>query len=157
MKRIVSLLFIIAILCSFGSVSFASSVDGQQTFSTRTLDGQGYVPQDHAGFSNDPNQRFTDEEARAISNPGIPSVSSEQASSWIERKGFEIVGVLQTLVQPFAVIIFIGCALMALVGAFGNGSLVGKGLMGMMIACIMYAVALYAPEILDFFMEWVRT
>lgn len=153
MKRLVSFLFVIAIVCSFGSVSFAQSTE--QTFNTQTLNGQGYVDS-NVQMSNDPQASMTDEEAKAISRAGIPSVSADQASAFFEKKGFDIVGVLQTIAQPFSVIVFIISALMALVGAFGNGNLVGKGLVGMMIACIMYAVVLYAPELLDFFLAWVR-
>lgn len=153
MKRLVSLFFVIAIVCSFGSVAFAQSSDGQ-TFNAQTLNGQGYVD-NTVTMSNEPGQ-MTTEEAQRISNAGIPSVTADQASSWFEKKGFDIVGLLQTIIQPFAVIVFIGSAFMALIGAFGNSQLVGRGLVGMMLACIMYAVVLYAPELLDFFMAWVR-
>lgn len=154
MKRLLSIFFVIAIVCSFGSVSFAQSTDGQQTFNAQTLNSQGYVD-NNVAMSTEPG-KMTDEEAKTIANAGLPSVTADQASSWFEKKGFDIVGLLQTIVQPFAVIIFIGCALMALVGAFGNSQLVGRGLIGMMLACIIYAVVLYAPELLDFFMAWVR-
>lgn len=87
---------------------------------------------------------------------GIPDVGVEEVSSWTERKGFEIIGLLQKFVQPFSIIIFIGCAILTLIGAFGNGQLVSRGIMGMVIALIMYAVVLYAPEIMDVFLNWVR-
>jgi hypothetical protein len=154
MKRLLSIFFVIAIVCSFGSVSFAQSTSGQQTINTQTLNGAGYVD-NTTTMSNQPGV-MSNEEAKTISKAGLPSVTADQASSFFEKKGFDIVGILQTMVQPFAVIIFIGCSLMTLVGAFGNSQLVGKGLVGMMIACIMYAVVLYAPELLDFFMGWVR-
>lgn len=153
MKRLISIFFVIAIVCSFGSVAFAQSTG--QTFNTQTLNGQGYVDS-NVQFSDDNTQNMTDEESRAIANAGLPSVSADQASSYFEKKGFELVGVLQTIAQPFSVIVFIISAFLTLVGAFGNASLVGKGLVGMMIACVMYAVVLYAPELLDFFLAWVR-
>lgn len=87
----------------------------------------------------------------------IPDVSVDEASSWVERKGFEVVGFLQKFIQPFAIIIFIGCAILTLLGAFGNGRLVSRGLLGMLIALVMYVVVLYSPEIMDIFLGWVMT
>lgn len=153
MKRLISLFFVIAIVCSFGSVAFAQSDSGQQTFNSQAINGQGYVD-NNMKMSNTPGQ-MSNEEANKISNAGIPQVKADEASSWFEKKGFEIVGVLQKIVQPLAVIFFIGGALMTLVGAIGNGKWVGQGLIGMMIALIMYAVVLYAPQILNFFLAWV--
>ena len=154
-KHLFAVLLVIAIVSSFGSVVFAQANSGQ-TYSTQTVNAQGYV-ENNVQFSNDPNKTMTEEEARAISNAGLANVTIDEASGWAERKGFEVVGFLQTFVQPFAVVIFIVCAMMALVGAFGNSSLVGKGIVGMMIAVVMYAVVLYAPELMEFFMNWLRT
>lgn len=145
-QRMLSFFLMIAfIVSSFGTVAFAQN---SQSFSTKSLTTTT------TEMSTTPGQ-MTDNEAKTIANAGTPDVTIDQASKYFERKGFELVGLLQTIVQPFAVIIFIGCALMALVGAFGNGSLTGKGITGMVIAVILYAVVLYAPELMDFFLTWV--
>lgn len=88
---------------------------------------------------------------------GIPEVSTDEIAEWADRKGFEIVGLLQRFVQPFSIVIFIGCAILALMGAFGNGRLVSTGLLGMVISLVIYAVVLYAPEIMDGFLSWVKS
>lgn len=88
---------------------------------------------------------------------GIPNTTIDEASSWVERKGFEVVGFLQRFVQPFAIIIFIGCSILTLLGAFGNGRLVSRGFLGMLISLVMYVVTLYAPEIMDIFLGWVMS
>jgi len=152
MKRFMSILLIALYVCSFGTMAFAQSGQSDtQSFNTRSITSE------NNNNSSGGVIQMNEEQAREIANGGLPNATIDQASSWAERKGFEIVGLLQTVVQPFAVIIFIGCGLMALVGAFGNGSLVGKGIVGMVIALIMYAVVLYAPELLDFFMAWVSS
>lgn len=87
---------------------------------------------------------------------GLPEVTLDDANTWIERKGFEIIGFLQKFAQPFAIVVFIFSGLMVLVGAFGNGKLVSKGVFGMFITLIMYVVVLYAPEIMDVFLGWVQ-
>lgn len=88
---------------------------------------------------------------------GLPNATIDDASNWAERKGFELVGLLQKFVQPFAIIIFIGCAILTLVGAFGNGHLVSRGILGMVISLVMYAVVIYAPEIMDVFLGWINS
>lgn len=90
-------------------------------------------------------------------NGGLPKVTIDDASTWVERKGFEVVGFLQKFIQPFAIIIFIGSGIISLVGAFGNSRLVSRGLIGMGIALVMYVVVLYAPEIMDAFLGWVSS
>lgn len=90
-------------------------------------------------------------------DPGIPEVSTEDVSNWVDKKGFEIVGVLQRFVQPFAIIVMIGCAFMVMIGVFGNSKLMTNGFIGMGIAMTIYVVVLYTPEIMDWFLAWVRT
>lgn len=97
------------------------------------------------------------EEAEGPFDPGLPEVTIDDATNWIERKGFEIITLMQKFMQPFAIVIFIGSAIMALVGVFGKGKTVSKGLVGMFLALIIYAVGLYAPEIMDIFLSWVRS
>lgn len=99
----------------------------------------------------------TNNDVRFEYDNSLPEVTIDEASTWVERKGFELVGFLQTFMQPFAVVIFIGCAILVLLGAFGNGRLVGRGLLGMFISVSIYVVALYAPEIMDIFLGWVMS
>ena len=55
-------------------------------------------------------------------DPGLPSVTVDDMNNWTERKGFEIIGVLQKFIQPFAIIIFIFSAIITLMGALGMRS-----------------------------------
>ncbi|HCL4480292.1 TPA: hypothetical protein N2D99_002380 [Clostridium botulinum] len=87
----------------------------------------------------------------------LPKVGIDQASNWAERKGQDIVNFLQIVVQPFSVIIFIGCAFITLFGTFGHGGLVAKGIIGMGIAVAMYTAVLFAPELLQFFSRWLAS
>ena len=91
-----------------------------------------------------------------VIDDGLPKATTDDIVDWADRKGFEIVGLLQKIAQPFAIIVFIGSAFMSLFGILGNGHLVSKGVTGMIIAVIIYAVVLYAPEIMDIFLAWVK-
>ncbi|WCF11719.1 hypothetical protein NDS46_30715 (plasmid) [Paenibacillus thiaminolyticus] len=81
----------------------------------------------------------------------LPNVQIDQAEKYIERKGFDVVGVLQKFVQPLAIAVFIVSAIMAVVG------MIGRGLIGMGIAILMYAVVLSAPEFMDFVNAWLKS
>ncbi|MFJ8531524.1 hypothetical protein [Bacillus sp. NPDC094106] len=81
----------------------------------------------------------------------VPSVSMDKANSWAERKGYDVVKFLQTVVQPLAVIAFIVFAIIALFG------MVGKGLLGMGISVFVYTGVLFAPELLNFFSRWLAS
>ena len=53
------------------------------------------------------------------------------------------------------IIIFIISALFTLVGTIGRGDLSGRGLWGMVISAIVYAIVLYAPVILQAFVSFM--
>lgn len=91
-----------------------------------------------------------------VIDDGLPKATTDDIVDWADRKGFEIVGLLQKIAQPFAIMVFIGSAFMSLFGILGNGHLVSKGVTGMIIAVIIYAVVLYTPEIMDIFLTWVK-
>lgn len=84
------------------------------------------------------------------------SPSVEEASAYAEKKGFDIIVFLQKAAQPFLIVCFILCAIMTIVGWFGHGGMVSQGLFGMGICAVIFAIILSAPEIIDFFQNWLR-
>lgn len=136
-------------------ISFTPVFAGEILKEGQELDVELNKNNENAKPSNKQNSMF--EEVDDGRDPGLPDVSVDDASAWVEKKGFEVIGFLQKFIQPFAIIIFIGSAIMALAGAFGNGRLVSRGLVGMFIALIIYVVVLYAPEIMDAFLNWTRS
>ena len=148
MKQNLFMVMIVTVLCLFLAPLTAFANSEEAGVSAISYDARGFNVQD------DLTRPVTKDQ---VASGGIPNVQVEQASSYVERKGFELVSFLQRFAQPFAVIMFIGCAILALVGAFGNASLVGKALVGMAIILVVYAVILYAPELLDFFVAWTTS
>lgn len=148
-KRIGLLILTLMFSISFATMAFASDSTGGTTNTGSFTTG---VVGENSKLSGDGTKY-----AGIDADGGIPNVTIEQAEDWAERKGFDIVGLLQTFVQPFSVIIFIICAFMTLIGAFGNSQLVGRGMFGMFIAVLMYAVVLYAPELMDFVLLWLES
>lgn len=97
-----------------------------------------------------------DEAVNGAINEAAPMVTIDEANEWSERKGFEIVGFLQNIAEPFTVIIFIVGGFLFIVGTLGKSSLAAKGLITMAFAGIGYASILYAPDLLSSFLYWVR-
>lgn len=87
-------------------------------------------------------------------DPGIPVVTTDDVNNWVDSKGAEIVSILQRFAQPFSIIMFIFCAFMTLVGAFGNPKLISRGVRGMLIAVAVYALVINAPLIVDTLMNF---
>lgn len=158
MKKTMSMFLLVAVMVamvlSFSSVAFAESTQGQ-TFST---EGLGQTSSTTTNGQINKVQVTTDPNVNGgVPTVSLPNVQIDQAQKFVERKGFEVIGLLQKFVQPFAIFIFIICAMMAGVGTFGNSSLVGKGIWGMVIAVLIYAIVLSAPELLDFMNAWLHS
>jgi hypothetical protein len=87
----------------------------------------------------------------------MPKTTIDQAKVWATRKGNDLVSLLQTIVQPLAVIVFIISAFVAMFGVFGHGGVTMKGIIGMAIAVVMYTGVLFAPEIIQFTSGWLAS
>jgi len=147
-KKNIILITILVLLLSFSTISFAEE-NGPP--SNSYTEENGPSSDEKLGFRND---IFVDN--GEMIDDGLPTVTTDDITDWADRKGFEIIGFLQKIAQPFAIVVFIGSAFMSLFGILGNGHLVSKGVTGMIIAVIIYAVVLYAPEIMDIFLAWVK-
>ncbi|MEK3956042.1 hypothetical protein [Psychrobacillus sp. FSL K6-1464] len=87
----------------------------------------------------------------------VPNVQIEQAKDFVERRGFDVVGLMQTFGQPFAIILFIFGAFLTGAGAMGKSSGAAKGVIVMVIAILVYAAVLSGPELMDFGNAWLKS
>lgn len=137
------------------SIAYAGSTQGQtQTFTTESVTGTTSGTTSNGAIDQ---IQITTNSTTGIPDVALPNVQIEQAEKFVERKGFEVVGLLQKFIQPFAIAVFIFSAMLSLVGSLGNSTLVGKGIVGMVIAVLMYAIVLSAPELLDFMNAWLKS
>lgn len=139
MKKNIFIIAILILLLSINTISFAE---------TNTLTYQENL---------DSNKHDNMNDDAYVLDTGLPDTTIDDVKDWADRKGFEIVGLLQKVAQPFSIIFFIGCAFMCLFGILGNGRLVSRGMVGMIIVLIIYASIISAPEILDIFLSWMRS
>lgn len=144
MNRVLSMLFLFVVMI----VPF-SFVHAEETvrFSNEGLNG---------ALSNQPG-RMTEQDRNVISSGGVPNVTIDQATTWAEKKGFDVVHFLQKTARPFAIIFFIVCGIMAVFGVFGNGSMLSRGLVGAGIVAGVYAGILYAEPLLSWFVGWLSS
>ena len=74
----------------------------------------------------------------------------EDVKEYVDTKSGSILSLLQHAAEPILVIAFILFAFMAVLGIFGNGSLVGRGIFGMAMSGIAYTLVLYSADIMHF-------
>lgn len=97
----------------------------------------------------------TDQTNVTTVDSGLPDVTIDDATDWADRKGAQVITMLQKFAQPFTIIIFIFCAILALIGAFGDSRMITKGIQGMAISLMVYAAIIYAPKIMDVFLSFI--
>lgn len=85
----------------------------------------------------------------------IPSVNATDANNWAKRKGGDVIGFFTTLAQPLSVIIFIISAILVGIGAVAKSDWFKRGIFGMAIAIVMWTAVVFAPELIQFFSEWL--
>lgn len=124
---------------------------------TSNIDPVNTIKDTHSAKSADDTYSDVESRTKKQINEAIPNVSMNDAMNLVEHKTFDVVKLLQVFGKPFAMICMIGCALMVLVGAFGKGGYVGKGLLGMFISGVIYTAILYAPQIVEFFSRWLAS
>ena len=85
------------------------------------------------------------------------NVNAKDANNWAKSKGGDMVGFFTTIAEPIAVIIFILSAIMLAVGALAKGDWFKRGLFGMALSIVMWTAVVFAPELIQFFSEWLST
>jgi hypothetical protein len=155
MKKIIVLLMTVVFILCFSTVAFALAPETTPA-TTQSFSTEGITTTTQPTVIANPTlgDPIT---ADNLGSGGIPDVKIGEAQKWIEKKGFDIVSLAQTFVQPFAVVLFILCAMLSGVGAFGNSNLLSKGIMGMMISILVYAVVLSAPELMNWTFGWLKS
>jgi len=85
------------------------------------------------------------------------SVNAVDANNWAKRKGKDAVGFFTTLAQPLAVVIFIISGIMLAVGGIAKNDWFKRGVLGMTLAIVMWTAVVFAPELIQFFSEWLAS
>lgn len=144
-----STVFLLAMICSLLLLSFFNVTAKATTGNTSELNNGVTL------ITNVDNEIITDKDISGDSQ--VPNISVESAKDLIERKTYDVVEILQVFGKPFSAIMFIVCAFVTLFGTVTKSGSVGKGVLGMFIAGMVYTAVLYAPELVHFFSTWLTT
>lgn len=87
----------------------------------------------------------------------IPNTTMGDANRWVSDKGDDLVGLGATIAQPISVLGFILGLFITLIGAFSRSSHLSKGLLVMAISIVVYVGAVFAPEIVFYFSNWLSS
>ncbi|NLO34094.1 MAG: hypothetical protein GX117_12215 [Candidatus Hydrogenedentes bacterium] len=104
----------------------------------------------------DTDDPYVDPDAMSIITEGEDSATVEDVENYIDDKSSEIIHLLQYVGQPVLIIAFILFAFLAVFGTMGNTSLVGRGVLGMLICGVCYCLILYAGDIVVFISSWAK-
>ena len=100
-------------------------------------------------------------EAREGGDTGVKrsggKVTVDDAISWVDRKGGQVVELCSHVLKPACIVGFIICVLLIVAGAVGNKRLLAGGLVGLFICGLCYAFATSPVEILNAFSSFVRS
>ena len=84
-------------------------------------------------------------------------VTVDDAISWVDRKGAQIVELCAHFLKPVCVVGFIICIILMVAGAVGNKKLLVGGLVGLFICGLCYTFATSPVQILNAFSSFMRT
>ena len=90
-----------------------------------------------------------------INQPTIPSVSVDQAADLVGTKMYDIISFLQVIAKPLCILVGVVCAMISLLGVFGDSGMLYKGITGMVLAALCYFGIMYAPQIIAFINGWM--
>ena len=87
----------------------------------------------------------------------VPDTSIEDANQWVSEKGNDLVGFGGTVAEPFAIIGFMLGLFLTLAGAITKSSLATKGLFVMALSIVVYVGAVFAPDLVHYFSNWLSS
>lgn len=85
---------------------------------------------------------------------GLPDKNLEDVEIWIDKKGGDVISLLQALAQPFMLAVMIIGVFMTVAG--GKKARAG-GIFMVIFSGIGLAGILFAPEVMDIFITWIAS
>ena len=83
-------------------------------------------------------------------------VTVDDAISWVDRKGGQVVELCAHFLKPVCVVGFILCVILMVAGAVGNKKLLVGGLVGLFICGLCYTFATSPVQIMNAFASFVK-
>lgn len=87
----------------------------------------------------------------------IDTVTTDEVNQWVERKGNDVISIIQTFGKVMAVIGFFASIICIIVGAIGNHRMMTGGFIGMVIAASAYVAITQGKDLINLFSSWVMS
>lgn len=95
-----------------------------------------------------------DEEENQIN---IDPVTTDQVANWVEKKGNEVIYIVQLVARIITVIWFFISIIFIVIGAIGNHRTMTGGFISLFISACAYVAITYGKELLNLFSSWVMS
>lgn len=154
--KMLAALFAVAILVSLSAVP---------AFAVEALSGSGVaadtaaqVTESKGDLDLDAGDRLA--EAWGLNDPKNQvniqgNVTTEQVNNWVERKGGDVISILQTFGKVAAIVGFFASIIFVIVGAIGNKRMMTGGFIGVLISLCCYVALTQGREIVSLFSSWI--
>lgn len=87
---------------------------------------------------------------------GADVVTTDDVNNWIDRKGGELISIVEKVVRWISVIAFFVSLGFVVVG-FSNKRTMVAGFIGMVVSCLVFAVATCGPQVMQIVASWLRS
>ena len=88
---------------------------------------------------------------------GEKVVTTTDVSNWLNRKGGEVVTIVELAVRWISVFFFFVSLVFVVIGSLGNKRTMVAGFIGMAVCCVIFAVATCGPQIMELISSWLRS
>ena len=156
--KLLAALFVMAILVSLTAVP---------AFAAEALSGSGIAAETAAQATESKGDLDLDvsdrlAEAWGLNDPENQihiqgNVTTDQVNQWVERKGGDIISILQAAGKIVCIIGFFASIICVVVGAIGNKRMMTGGFIGVLISLCCYVALTQGREIISLFSSWVMS
>lgn len=86
-------------------------------------------------------------------------VSIDDATDYIEKKGYQLIGAIQKVAKPITLVVMVGCGLMAVISGLGGGANKGGSgswMWAAVVSALCYTAVVFSPVILDLIVNFMQ-
>ena len=170
LKKLLALVVFLMVLVNMGvNVSATTIVDTN----TQNADSVISEIEDSDDIENDIPETEADEEEIVVEEDqeeettldrilGMEDIAAEKIDTediekYIDKKGGEIVGLVQKVFAYIAAIFFLVSLVYTIIGVFGTGNKVAKGVVMMLVSAIAFIGIYFGPQILIWFKDYMSS
>lgn len=83
------------------------------------------------------------------------AVTADKINTWVNFKASQLVSIIQTVGKWVAFIVFVISGIKTVVGVFGKGDNISKGVVAMIISAVCFVAIEYADIIFQFLLQFI--